>query len=600
MGDECLKCHSDVEKMTKLGYPALVVTQEDVEKQSKHKNVRCQRCHLGNPRATDVEIAHEGMPRVIFVSHNGEALTRKDLNFKDALLPTGEDQIRKMLPKTKDAEVHPEVRNVLWHDRDRDSFNFDPKIAQRTCGSRGCHPEELKQFKTTVMGTNFRQRTMRSWLNPYGPHNCGPSFADLPPIEVLKNRGFDFTNTKQIQAEINLPFSHQQAKDKQRFCNVCHTGCIDCHYEPDRKAGVHNITKRPSSQSCGGYGRGTSICHPGAMQSRRGETYIGGDYSIPTGMEADTHFKKDIHCVDCHHTGKRGMGDMVRMAGCQDCHVEIEEAHSRSIHKNMDCATCHLQELRGYQLTVWGRGIVAQRQNPFKKYSLYYGIQRPPIIMKDQKGKWMPIKVMPHTLTNFAKDLEPSDAIKFRWPQGQTKDAYYIIGTFKTPSNNRNLLWMELQQASHPFQKARDCDSCHREGQQMVSTWEYMDSQGVERPFRGSYRVIADEKSLRVVDLRHTSPIVPSKGYSLDDFASWVYFKDKWVVPGDFSIKAERDEYTRYLQTSKAISKRLKRLDELIKSKDKKTQELYREIRGIALHNHDEGLKLLQRHFKWD
>lgn len=94
-----------------------------------------------------------------------------------------------MLPKIKEnseLNLHHKVRNLLWHDRNPESFNFDPEIIKKTCGKRGCHAEELKQFRTTIMGVNFRQRTMISWLEPYGPHNCGPSFADVPPEEILK------------------------------------------------------------------------------------------------------------------------------------------------------------------------------------------------------------------------------------------------------------------------------------------------------------------------------------------------------------------------------------------------------------------------------
>ncbi|HIJ59882.1 MAG TPA: hypothetical protein HPP56_04625 [Nitrospirae bacterium] len=599
LGDECLNCHSDIDKMKSLGYPQFITSREDIEKQTKHKNIHCQDCHLGDARAKDKDKAHKGMLKAFFVSHKGTALTREDINYKKSLLPEGKDYIRMMLPiddESKADSKHPEVRNVLWHDRDRDSFNFSPEIVKKTCGKSNCHPQELKQFNKTIMGTNFRQRTMQTWLQPYGPHNCGPSFADTPVQKELKKIGFDFKNTEKIQKEINLPFSHEQAKNKQRFCNVCHAGCLDCHYEPNKKEGVHNFVKKPSSMSCAGYGRGTSICHPGAMQSRRGETYIGGDYSIPTGMEPDSHYKKGIHCIDCHHTGREGMGDMVRKAGCQDCHVEIEEAHSKSIHKNLDCATCHVNELRGYQLIVWGPGYVAEQKNPFKKYSLYYGIQSPPILMKDKKGKWMPIKVMPHTLGNFSKDVPPSGTIKYRWDDYSTRDAYYILGTFETGSNNKHLLWLDLQQASHPYGKARKCASCHAKSQEMRSKWEYMDDQGTKEPFVGSYKVIADQKGLIVRDFIH-SKIKVAEGYKLEDFASWIFFKDKWVINSeDFHIKTEKRKYDKYLEMSNNIDLQIKRLDKTLKNKDKKTIKRYKELRGIALHNQDEGLKLLPKY----
>lgn len=605
---ECIRCHSDKEKMTKLGYSQFYATREMVEKESKHPNVKCHECHLGDGRAKDPDKAHKGMLAVLLIDDDGNVLKRKKV-YPDALLPTGDDKIRLMLPKIEhNGELlpHPDVRNILWHDRDPETFNFDPDIAKKTCGKSGCHPEELKQFKTTIMATNFRQRTMRTWLEPYGPHNCGPSFADLPPMELLRGAGFQFKNTEDIRKELNVPFSREQAVGKQKFCNVCHAGCLDCHYAPDRKKGVHHFTNKPTSESCGGYGRGTSICHPGAMQSRRGETYIGGDYSIPRGMNPDVHYKKDIHCVDCHTTGEKGMGDMQRKANCQDCHIEIEDAHAKSIHKDMDCATCHINELRGYQITIWGPGLVAGIENPFKKYSLYYGIQGPPILMKDQKGKWMPVKIWPHSVGNIKPDVKPSERLMFRWPSGETRDAYYVVGTFSIedkrglvgetkspPRSNKHLLWFEIEQAAHPYGKARSCESCHKERQIAVSTWEFMDYQGAE-PFKGGHKIIADKNGLRIVDMKNATPIKLLEGYKIEDFASWIFFKDKWQMPGDFSIKVEKEKYNKYLVLANKIDKELKILDNYVKGKDKKIQRRFKELKGIVLHNQDGAMERIK------
>ncbi|MCI0468774.1 MAG: cytochrome c3 family protein, partial [Nitrospirae bacterium] len=594
---ECVKCHSNEERMTQLGFPSLYLTQKMVEQESNHPNVKCHECHLGNGRAKDADNAHKGMLKALLIDHNGDVLKRKNI-YASAMLPSGDDKIRAMLPKIKEnntVSVHPDVRNLLWHDRDPKTLNFDPDIAKKTCGKTSCHPEELKQFKKTIMAANFRQRTMRTWLEPYGPHNCGPSFADLPPMEILKKAGLSFKNTGDIQKELNVPFTDRHAAAKQKFCNVCHAGCLDCHYEPNKERGVHNFTKKPTSLSCAGYGRGTSICHPGAMQSRRGETYIGGDYSIPTGMEPDTHYKKNIHCIDCHPTGEKGMGDMQRKANCQDCHIEIEDAQSKGIHKDLDCAACHVNELRGYQITIWGPGIVAGEKNPFKKYSLYYGIQGPPIIMKDQKGKWMPVKIWPHTVSNIKPEVKPSEKVMFRWPAGETRDGYYIVGTFNAPDNNKHLLWLEIEQAAHPFGKGRGCKSCHGEKQIAVSRWEYMDDQGAEEPFKGGYRIIADNAGLRVTDLKNTSPIKIAKGYKLEDFASWLFFKDKWRIPGDFSIKTDLPKYNDYLTLSKKISNELRIIESHIDNKDKKKIKKFKEVKGILTHNEDsaEALNML-------
>ncbi len=170
---ECVKCHSDNEKMTRLGYPQFYLTQKMVELESKHPNIQCRDCHLGDGRATDADKAHKGMLRTILVSTAGEMLDRRKV-YPEALLPRGGDAIRQLLPQVNDNGSYSplsNVRNVLWHDRDPVTFNFDPEIAKKTCGKSNCHPEQLKQFRTTIMATNFRQRTMRTWLEPYGPQN---------------------------------------------------------------------------------------------------------------------------------------------------------------------------------------------------------------------------------------------------------------------------------------------------------------------------------------------------------------------------------------------------------------------------------------------
>lgn len=593
--ESCIQCHGSKEKMVEFGYPQFYVTLTDVRKQTGHSTVSCRDCHLGNGRAKDKDEAHRGMLKPIYVKDSMDIVDRKMLYKKNdfelnRLIPQGKDRLFDMLPKVKEdgeLHLHPEVRNILWHDRNSESFNFDPEIAKKTCGKRGCHSDELKQFKTTVMAINFRQRTMVSWLKPYGPHNCGPSFADVPPEEVLNKAGFDFTNTEKIRKEMNIPFTDEQAMRRQKMCNICHAGCLDCHYAPSRERGSHAFLKVPDSYSCMGRGRGNSVCHTGAAQSRRGETYIGGFYSIPQGRSADIHFKKGIHCADCHPSGKKGMGDMQRKATCQDCHIEIEKAHSKSIHRNLSCTACHVTEAGGYQITIWGRGYIGDKPTPFKKYSLYYGVQKPLILMKDQKGIWFPVKIFPHSVSNIREDVS-SSGLHYRWKNSETKDMYYIVGTVNNlPSGNRHLLWFQIEEVSHPFGKARNCKSCHKGRQISVSTWQYEDTQGAE-PFSGGYKIIADEKGLRIKDFWHTKiNVLP--GFKLTDFASWIYFTDKWFIPGDFSIKVDRNRYTAYLKLYESKLKSIKKLEKKIK--DENERKKFKEIKGILIHNPELNIK---------
>lgn len=576
--------------MLALGYPQFYITQDMLKKESRHNKAQCNECHLGDETAKEANAAHKGMLKPLFISAAGKVIERKKPGAAP-LLPEGSDRTRALLPENS------ETRNILWHDRDPETFNFDPKIAEKTCGKAGCHPQELKQFRTTVMGANFRQRTMKTWTKPYGPHNCGPSFADTPPVPYLNKPQFAFSNTEEITRNLNTGFSKEQAIAKQKFCNVCHAGCLDCHYSPGKEKGTHSFIKRPDSETCSGNGRGTSMCHPGAMNSRRGESYIGNDYSTPQGRPPDIHYKNNIHCVDCHKTGNKGMGDIQRKAECTDCHSEIKKAQKNGIHKNLDCAACHINELGGYQVTTWGPGHVAGETNPFKKYSLYYGIQKPPILIKDQKGIWIPVKVWPHSVGNIKEDVKPSGRIMFRWPGGETRDAYYTLGTVDgLPGNNKHLLWLEIEQAAHSYGKARGCESCHSsEAQVSVSTWEFEDEQGAE-PFSGTHRIVADRNSLRIEGLRNTTPITAIGDSKPEDFAAWLYMKDKWKAPGDFSIRIDNDKYRKAFKAFRKIDEHLKALEAESKRLDEKTKVQYKNLKGAMLHNPDgAGEKIAQQ-----
>lgn len=586
---ECIRCHADRTKMTELGHPEFYITPKIVAEQSKHTTAECRDCHLGNGRATDKDKAHKGMLKMFVVGDEAE-LKPRQVFYPDPLQPTGENKLFELIPKiTADGGFrYPyEVRTILWNDRNPETYNFDPELAQKTCAKSECHQEAFKQFRTTLMGTNFRQRTMKTWTDPYGPHNCGPSFADLPPSDILTDTGFDYRNTEKIRQDLNVSFTNQQARDKQRICNTCHAGCLDCHFTPQKER-PHEFTKTPKSESCSGFGRG-SMCHSGSMESRRGETYIGGDYAIPSGMKPDVHYKNGIHCIDCHPTGNKGMGDIQRKADCQDCHIAIEEAHAKGIHKNLNCSACHVNELGGYQITIWGPGFFADTHNPFYKYSLYYGTQKPPILMKDQKGIWMPVKIMPHAVGNIKQKVSPSSTVQYRWPAGETKDAYFIAGTFDgLPENNNHLLWLEIQQTTHPFGTGRSCESCHQKQQVSVSTWEFLDDQGTEDTFTGRYEIVANQSELSIRNMRNTSPIKPFEDYNLSDFASWLFLKNKWRIKGNFSIKTDEAKYLLYLEKYQTLAGRLKKLDQNAKDQDRKTRRRYQNVKGAVLHNMDD------------
>src|SRR5512139_2336147 len=148
--DKCVSCHADVARMEKLGAPQFVMTREQVQKESRHPNTECRDCHLGNGLSDDPDRAHKGMLKLIVLDNDLNVIPRKGHVRK--LLPAGNDRQRNMLPRLPNGELDYDVGTLLWHDRDPATLGYDPKITEKTCGRAACHPDQVKQFETSVMG----------------------------------------------------------------------------------------------------------------------------------------------------------------------------------------------------------------------------------------------------------------------------------------------------------------------------------------------------------------------------------------------------------------------------------------------------------------
>jgi len=167
--DRCVACHADKERMAKLGYPEFVMTREQVQKESRHPNTECRDCHLGNGLSGDPDRAHRGMLKLIVLNNDLDIVPRKGL--VKQLLPSGDDRLSALLPRDENGELIYDVGTVMWHDRNRETLGYDPAIARKTCGRSACHPDQVQQFDTSVMASNFRQRSMRTWNDIHGPNN---------------------------------------------------------------------------------------------------------------------------------------------------------------------------------------------------------------------------------------------------------------------------------------------------------------------------------------------------------------------------------------------------------------------------------------------
>ena len=102
--ERCVRCHADEKRMTSLGYPQFVMTQEQVQKEARHPNTECRDCHLGNGLSKVPDTAHKGMLRLLVLDYDFNRIQRKGLVPK--LLPTGEERQYALLPKLPDGELN--------------------------------------------------------------------------------------------------------------------------------------------------------------------------------------------------------------------------------------------------------------------------------------------------------------------------------------------------------------------------------------------------------------------------------------------------------------------------------------------------------------
>jgi hypothetical protein len=313
---------------------------------------------------------------------------------------------------------------------------------------------------------------------------------------------------------------------------------------------MHTFVRTPPPESCYGGGRGT-ICHAGPEDRRRGAGYFGGTFSHPEGMEADIHLTKKVGCLDCHDNTRDikslGHGTVKRQATCTKCHAEVVNSHTGSLHSNLSCEACHIQKVAGYQATFWGPGKLAGIDTPFFKYKEIYGIMKEPILIKDQRGRWIPVKPYPMAVMN-QKSADFTVGLHWRYPTqlpdlGRTDDAWGYVGLFDgMPENNKALLWIQMDKVSHKYGRSRSCDSCHElengEQRQEVA-WDFGDVGAL--PFNGKHTVIAGRQGLYIKNIQPNDNIQTDEGYRLSSLAPWVYLKDRWFIPGDYSLPRIKD-----------------------------------------------------------
>lgn len=532
--DSCIDCHGNAERMRNMGYPHFTVTRQQAKLQTG-MTANCVDCHLGNPAQKEKERAHEGMGRLLLVRKRGLHAATADRKLPLEIGGTPMLRLKYVMEKDGRQVVDPSVAMLLYQDKRQDTLSQDFAFMGNTCGK--CHSREFAEFRQSTMGRNAKQSQYKGWADKKrGPHNCGVWFDG---------------NYDTIAGSTAVPFSREASAVNQRACNTCHVGCLDCHYAPaaqdtkDPHRGMHTFVKTPPPESCYGGGRG-SLCHAGPEERRRGAGYFGGSFSHPEGMEPDVHLAHNVGCLDCHDTTRGnkalGHGTVKRQATCTRCHAEVVASHAASRHRDLSCEACHIRNVGGYQATFWGPGTLAGIDTPFFKYKEYYGTMEEPILIKDQRGRWIPVKPYPMAVLN-QKSADFRPGLYWRYPlqlpdSERTDDAWGYVGMFDgMPENNRALLWIQLDKVSHKYGRSRPCDSCHssEDGEQRQEVrWEFGDAGAL--PFNGRHTVIAGRQGLFIRNIRADEKIEASDGYKLSSLAPWFYLKDRWFIPGDFSL----------------------------------------------------------------
>jgi len=526
--------------MESLGYGHFFMTPKEVEAQT-HMPATCTECHLGNPAENAKDAAHKGMARLLVISQKGLTPVASPRNHPLEFGTNPMGRIYTVTDKEGKSVRDTSVAALSWHDKRPDTLSQDFNVMKKTCGA--CHEKEFDEFSRSTMATNGKQSQYKGWTSKErGPHNCGPWFEG---------------NFEAMQTNTALPMSIESHRINQKACNTCHVGCLDCHFSPQKKStidpskGVHTFVKTPPSESCYGDGR-ASICHAGPEDRRRGAGYFGGAFSFPEGNAPDAHLKARVGCLDCHASTKSnpslGHGMVRRQAqdSCQRCHEEAVRSHAASRHRNLSCEACHIQQVAGYQGTYWGPGTLAGSATPYFKFKAYYGFMPQPILIRDQKGRWIPVKPFPMAVVN-QKAAPFTPGLHWRFPADlpdllRTDDAWAYVGLFGgMPENNRAMLWIQMDKMSHKLGRSRSCDSCHAspDGAQLQQVaWEYSDPGAL--PFSGGHEVLANKNGLFIRKMQ-SEKIELEPGYTLSALAPWVYLKDKWQVGGDFSLPAIKD-----------------------------------------------------------
>jgi hypothetical protein len=469
--------------------------------------------------------------------------------------PRGDNRATQLSPKRLYDDAlrdNPEFKTIIYHDKNSSTLAFNPGIAEKTCGK--CHEEIVKSFLKSPMGGETAAHTQsqyRTWTGKTGPQSCGLWMGVLSKPD--QDRFLD-ENIRNYNAHATMVLSEQDGHNSQRTCNQCHVGCLDCHFDVRSKSadnpgdGPHTFMKKPAPLACYGGGRSFS-CHAGPLERRRGDGYIRAEFSQASAEgtallkdRTDIHMWKNVACVDCHEPNKETghHADLRRDVSCGKCHAPVVQAHKKGLHRKVDCAACHTALIGGYAFNFWSAVGPKGKEHPLTRIQDYLTGATTPLLIKNPKGIWIPVHVVPHLSGNVkAREVKISKKLLFRnRPDADvarryvSNDSFAITGLVKNldARDHDAMVWLNIDRVAHGTGKARTCESCHAATTQSIEVaFEGGSYKDVEN---GRYTIIADAKGLRVVDFKDENGALP------DGLAP---LKDLWGLKGNFSLPGLKD-----------------------------------------------------------
>ncbi|HAM50825.1 MAG TPA: hypothetical protein DCP92_09100 [Nitrospiraceae bacterium] len=551
-GEGCIGCHENAEVMLKSGYPQFMVTSSEIKAQTKMP-ASCPECHFGNPNALTKKEAHKDMLTVNGIGTNWSMITRammpaQDLGGWATLEPRGKNRATQLMPKlTIDGRITDNLnfKLIIYHDRNPETLAFNPVVAEKTCGL--CHKSIVDSYLKSPMGGGrgaHAQSQYRTWTGPTGPQSCGLWVGTLAQAAQDK---FTDGNVNYFNGHSVMPITEKAAYNTQRICNQCHVGCLDCHFNPQKRdnnnpaIGSHMFLKKPTNLSCYGGGKSFS-CHAGPLERRRGDGYLREEFTqaSTSGREVlkgkpDIHEQENISCVDCHEPNRKTgyHADLRRDVDCAKCHAREASEHRKGQHKSVDCTSCHVTLIGGYAFNFWS----VRGENPLTRLQGYYVDAVTPLLLKNPKGVWIPVHVVPHTSGNVkAEEVSLSKTLLFRdRPDSAidrayiSNDSYAVTGLAKNVDDKDHdvLVWLNIDRVAHGIGKSRTCESCHASKVQRIPTRFEANANAYKGVKNGEYTIMADGKGLRVVDFKGPDGAIP-KGLEP--------FKDLWSLRGDFAL----------------------------------------------------------------